>query len=160
MPCKQHPEILKKRQCILMWHKRTNLEKWQYFFKLKEKVDVSLSHSAHTERRHLPDILEMLGDVCANNDEYCKVLEVTCNDFVPLPPIIGQTLSSVSLTLSQGFFTQKMQLGFSSGIVSVGFKMVDGDSDIVFDPVVGYRILDWWHPAYPHDYNIPALNED
>lgn len=123
-------------------------------------MDISLSHSANTERRHLPDLLEMLEDVCANEDEHCKVLEVTCSDFVLLPPIIGQTLSFVSLTLSRGLFHQKLQLGFSSGVISSHCKVVDGVTEIVLDPVISYRILDWWHPTYPHDYNMRVLNQE
>lgn len=123
-------------------------------------MDISLSHSAHTERQHLPDLLEMLEDVCANHDEHCKVLEVTCSDFVMLPPILGQYLSSVSLTLSQGMFHEKLQLGFGSGIITSSAKVLDGVCEIVLDPVIKYRILDWWHPAYPHDYSIHVLNQE
>lgn len=155
-----HPSILKRRQCISMWHKPSKQERWVYYFKLKEKVDISLSHSTPAENRRLPDLLEMLEDVCANQDEHCKVLEVTCSDFVLLPPVLGQTLSSVSMTLSAGLFRQKLHLGFSSGIISSGSKVADGDSDIVLDPVISYRILDWWHPSYPHDYNMHLLNQD
>lgn len=142
-----------------MWYKRLKSSNWVYYFKLREKVDMSLSHSTPTQR-NLPDILEMLEDVCANQDEYCKVLEVTCSDFVMLPPIIGLTLSSVSLTLSRGLLHQKMELGFNSGIFSTDYKSIDGNTDIILDPVLSYRILDWWHPAYPHDYNIPVLNQE
>lgn len=141
-----------------MWYKCMKNQTWVYYFKLKEKVDISLSHSAYTGRRHLPDILEMLEDVCANQDEHCKILEVTCSEFVMLPPVIGLTLSSVSLNLSHGLCNQRLQLGFNSGIVSSGYK--GGDTEVILDPVVSYRILNWWHPSYPHDYNIPILNTD
>lgn len=142
-----------------MWHKLSKSKRWMYYFKLKEKVNISLSHSA-SSKRHLPDLLEMLEDVCANAEEHCKVLEVTCKDFVMLPPVLGQTLCKVSLFLSQGLFHQKLQLGFNSGIVSSDSTRVDGSTELLLDPVISYRILDWWHPAYPHDYNMHLLNQE
>lgn len=96
----------------------------------------------------------MLEDVCANQDEHCKVLKVTCSEFVLMPSIIGQTLCSASVGLSQGLRNEKLLLRFSSGVSNCD------SNDIVLDPVISYEIFDWWHPNYPYDYNIPVFSQD
>lgn len=59
--------------------------------------------------------------------------------------ISGQVLSSVSLTLSQGLRYHRLQLSFGSG----PFPSMS-NIPIILDPVVNVRVLDWWHPSFPH----------
>ena len=59
--------------------------------------------------------------------------------------ISGQVLSGVALTLSQGLRYHRLQLSFGSG----PFPSMS-NIPIVLDPVVNVRVLDWWHPSFPH----------
>lgn len=95
----QHPDVLKKRQCVLMWHEKSKSQ-WLYYFKLKENLD-GLRPRSYKEDNHKPDLLEMLEDVNANQDEHCRILKITCSHFIPISPVLGLTLNHVSLTLSQ-----------------------------------------------------------
>lgn len=69
----------------------------------------------------------------------------------------GEVLATVSVTLSSGFRHHRIQLIFGSGIRSI--SMSDANKvEILLDPVISYKILDWWHPLYPHEpAQIPDL---
>ncbi|XP_021936497.1 transmembrane protein 183 isoform X2 [Zootermopsis nevadensis] len=145
------PHDLIKRQCTLMWHQKC-LFHWQFFFKFKQS---SLVLGRGTGRRaQKPDLLEMLEDVSANQDEGCKVLQVTCLNYVAIPMVMGLSLCSVSLTMSQGMRHYRLQMSFGSGHMcyTVGKPNISSldCSTVVLDPVVNIRVLDWWHPMYPH----------
>jgi hypothetical protein len=68
--------------------------------------------------------------------------------------VMGLSLCSVSLTVSQGMRHHRLQLVFGSGHMchTAGIpNIVSLDSStVVLDPVVNVRVLDWWHPMYPH----------
>nr|XP_023029519.1 transmembrane protein 183 isoform X1 [Leptinotarsa decemlineata] len=154
-----HPDVLRKRQCESLWYQKQKGQ-WIFYFKMRERTQSSLQHSTRgTDRR--PDLLEILDDVSANPDEHCRVLQVTCLHSVRIPPVIGQLLTYVALTLSQGYRHHRLQLGFSSGVRS--YYSPDGSDHtiIVLDPVIDYKLLDWWHPLYPHSHNMQdLLNQD
>lgn len=154
----KHPDVLLRRQCVLMWHQKQSKD-WLYCFKLKEYTNMALPHSRRSETRHQPDLLEMLEDVSANPDENCRLLQVTCLHFIAVPLVLGLTLTSVSLTLSQGFRHHRLQLGFSSGVHTCSYNALGGSNNttIILDPVINVKVLDWWHPLYPHDDNIEYL---
>lgn len=79
----------------------------------------------------------MLGDVNANTEYGCRILQVVCSHFVATPPVMGLRLTSARISLTQGFFAQRAILTFND------------DIDIVLDPVYSVCVLDWWHPRYP-----------
>lgn len=152
----QHPDILIKRQCVTMWHESKN-KQWLYYFKLKENLAFYTHNNSYSNGRKL-DLLEMLEDISANPDENCRILLVTCKDFISLPIILGYTLTSVSLNLSQGLHHHRLQLGFSSSMHSTPSVIGGKDNPIVhLDPVINIRILDWWHPLYPHVDNMDVI---
>ncbi|XP_044740602.1 transmembrane protein 183B [Chrysoperla carnea] len=146
------PHDLTKRQCILMWHEKFKSQ-WLFYFKLKKIDSVHMSSRRPTGPREQPDLIEMLEDVSANQDENCRVLRVTCLHYMSTPIVLGMSLASVSLTLSQGLRHQRLKLSFCSSVVcSSGGMPVDSNNSsvVVLDPVVNIRVLDWWHPQYPH----------
>lgn len=151
-----NPHVLTRRQCILMWYQKKKKKEWHYYFKLKERNMCMLKKNNDD---HKLDIIEMLDDVSANAEEYCRILHVKCTNFIPVPLVQGLTLNSVSLTLAQGFTHQRLQLVFGSGIRSTSTSVLDGSSSniILLDPVINVRVLDWWHPRYPHNHNIEHL---
>lgn len=85
----EHPDTVIRRQCECLWQQRLKTQ-WMVYFKLREKRNISLQHSRRTDHKQ-PDLLEILDDVSANPDENCRVLQVTCTDFVQIPPpVIGK----------------------------------------------------------------------
>nr|CAD7262624.1 unnamed protein product [Timema shepardi] len=159
----EDPHVLTKRQCVLMWSKKCK-NQWLFFFKLKQSRFVIGRGPAIKAKQ--PDLLEMLEDVSSNHDEGCKVLQVTCLNYISIPVVLGLTLCSVSLTLSQGLRFHRLQLLFGSehSCYTLGSSSSLGGSPVVLDPVVNVRVLDWWHPLYPHSastgFNIPAHDSD
>ncbi|XP_066999803.1 putative transmembrane protein 183BP [Anabrus simplex] len=145
-----NPHSLTKRQCILMWHQKCK-NQWVFYFKLKQHSTL-IGRGTGTKPRQ-PDLLEMLEDVSANQDEGCKVLQVTCLNYIPHPLVLGQTLCNVTMTLSHGLCSYRMRLEFGSGPLCYN----DNSNTLVFDPVVNVKVLDWWHPLYPHNSSM-SLN--
>lgn len=147
----EYPHDLVKRQCVLVWYEKLKSKTWLYWFKLKEERGNIMCH--RKSESHKPDLLEMLEDVWANTEEHCRILMVSCPRFISVPPVMGLKLSFISLTLSQGFSYYRMQMRFGSAL-NCGSRTMDGASstEIVIDPVFTYRVLDWWHPMYPHSH--------
>ncbi|GJQ74367.1 hypothetical protein Trydic_g21243 [Trypoxylus dichotomus] len=149
-----HPDCLNRRLCLCMWFHKQNFY-WYYCFKLKENNMQSPSRSPNYRK---PDLIEMLEDVGANSEENCRILEVTCKYFIAIPTIQGLTLNSAIMTLSPTFRHHKLQMLFGSGATYVSRKP-DGSSTttVIIDGVINVKILDWWHPSYPHNHNIDLL---
>lgn len=149
----EHPDVLTKRMCTLMWHVKFK-NHWVYYFKLKEMVYPPHLISNRDEKR--VDLIELLEDVAANVEENCRVLQITCLSFIPVLSVQGLFLTSVGVTLSQGFRHNRVQLIFNTNLMH-GKSTTEGTVCILLDPVINVRILDWWHPLYPHNYNLNLL---
>ncbi|XP_075227126.1 transmembrane protein fates-shifted [Lycorma delicatula] len=143
------PHQLIKRQCALVWHEKLKPNHWIFCFKLRQEVYSTQRNSKK------PNLMELLDDVFANTEEGCKVLQVTCMNYVPTPMVLGQTLLSVSLTLDQAMRC-KLQLVFGSG---PRCAIEAGSIRVVLNPVMKVRVLDWWHPLYPHSIDRPQLSD-
>ncbi|XP_063218164.1 transmembrane protein 183 isoform X2 [Bacillus rossius redtenbacheri] len=146
-PFEELSEALLRRRCVLMWHQKA-ASSWTYYFKLKRHV-VVVGRGGPAARQ--PDLLEMLEDVSANHEEGCKLLQVTCQDYVSVPLVLGLTLCSACVTQGQGSrSTQRLQLVFGSARACFwpGTPVMDATL-AVLDLVSELRVLDWWHPLYP-----------
>ncbi|GLH02770.1 Transmembrane protein 183 [Gryllus bimaculatus] len=141
------PHSLTKRLCVLMWHQKFK-NQWIYFFKLKHAT-IRLGRGSGNKPRQ-PDLIEMLEDVSANQEEGCKVLQVTCMNYISHPVVLGLTLCHVAVSLSQGLCSYRLRLEFGSGPLCYP----DSNGVVIFDPVVNIKILDWWHPLYPHTNSL------
>ncbi|XP_046612206.1 transmembrane protein 183 isoform X1 [Neodiprion virginianus] len=149
----EEPHSLLKRQCCLMWHQKGK-NQWFFFFKLKEVPRGRGISWRHTEvKPHRPDLIEMLEDVSANPEDRCKILQVTCLKYTMTPLVIGLILQSVSMTLSPGFRHHRLQLGFGTAVT----PKTPASQMLLLDGVVGVRVLDWWHPLYPHQHAASAV---
>lgn len=82
----EHPDVLQKRICESLWHQKKG--HWIYYFKMRDRRSNTLQHSRTDFKT--PDLLEILDDVSANPDEHCRILQVFCKDFNPIPPVIGK----------------------------------------------------------------------
>ncbi|CAB3237566.1 unnamed protein product [Arctia plantaginis] len=133
------PHLLVNRRCVNVWFCK-GLTHWSVYFKLK-KIKL------HREKNAL-DFIEELGRIDANPEEDTQVLHVTCKSFQEVPPLMGMTLTSVSMTLAKGFRYHRLTLGFNSAPYTT--KGVLPECSVMLDAVVGALVCDWWHPAYPH----------
>ncbi|XP_030028314.2 transmembrane protein 183 [Manduca sexta] len=140
------PHDLVKRRCVSVWYCK-GAAHWSIYFKLK-KMQPTESVQSH-------DFFEELGRIDANPEENTQVLQVNCQHFYEVPPLMGMTLSSVSVVLSQGFRHHRLHLGFNTGSHNVS-KDILPECTVVLDKVVNIFVFDWWHPKYPHfDNNLP-----
>ncbi|CAH2046769.1 unnamed protein product, partial [Iphiclides podalirius] len=142
-------------------HSKTELEDvenrpgsshWSVYFKLKK-----LQPMQRIEMNKNIGFIEELSRIDANPDEDSQVLQVTCQNFYEVPPLMGMTLSSVSVVLSQGFRHRRLHLGFNTGDHNVS-KNILPECSVVLDTVINIYVFDWWHPKYPHFDNQLPLN--
>lgn len=149
-----HPDCLNKHLCMCMWFRKQNVY-WHYNFKLKKNNIQSLPRSSDHRK---PDLIEMLEDVTANSEENCRILEITCKYFIAIPTTQGLTLNSAIMTLSPTFRHHKLQMVFGSGATYMSQKPVGSNTTtVILDGVINVKILDWWHPSYPHNHNLDVL---
>ncbi|XP_072932452.1 transmembrane protein 183 [Epargyreus clarus] len=147
------PHQLVKRVCVDVWY-RKGLSNSSVFFKFKKLYPVQ-----RIEREQL-DFVKELGRIDANPEEDSQVLQVTCQHFYQVPPLMGMTLSSVSVVLSRGFIHHKVHLGFNSGQHNVS-RDIFPECSVTLDAVVNIFVYDWWHPKYPHfDNRLPTNMRD
>ncbi|KAM3960073.1 LOW QUALITY PROTEIN: transmembrane protein fates-shifted [Aphomia sociella] len=145
------PHLLVKRRCVNVWFCK-GVSYWSIYFKFKKLCPMQRVQTA-------VDFLEELGRVDANPEENSQVLQVTCQSFYEVPPLMGMTLSSVSVALSQGFRHHRLHLGFNTG--SHVSKDILPEYTVVLDTVVKILVFDWWHPKYPHfDNTLPSNIRD
>ncbi|XP_063534840.1 putative transmembrane protein 183BP [Cydia strobilella] len=146
------PHRLVKRLCVNVWYNKGPIY-WLVYFKLK-KVPLERPQNENG------NMLDELDRIDANPDEDCQVLQVTCTSFHEVPPLLGMTLSSVSVVLSPGFRHHRLSLGFSTSAHNISRNLVP-DQSVVIDTVVTILVFDWWHPKYPHfDNTLPARVKD
>lgn len=140
------PHLLIKRLCTSLWFKKFK-EQWIYFFKLKDVPIVSNFRKDPTSDK--TNLVHLLSDIDANQDNDCKVLQITCQNFYHTPLVMGMTLSSVRITISHGFRHHRIHLGFTTGQHNVSKHTVP-EVSIILDSVIHYSVIDWWHPIYPY----------
>ncbi|CAG9787975.1 unnamed protein product [Diatraea saccharalis] len=146
------PHELVKRCCVNVWFTK-GLHHWLIYFKFKK---------LHPMQRlqNTASLIEELGRVDANPEENSQVLQVTCQNFYEVPPLMGMTLSSVSVVLSQGFRHHRLHLGFNTGSHNVSRDILP-ECTVILDSVINIVVYDWWHPKYPYfDNKLPSNMRD
>jgi hypothetical protein len=148
------PNALVKRTCNMLWHQKGR-GLYHFFFKLQEYNEEDSWYQSHQ-----PDLIEMLGDINANPEKRCKVLQITTMASANLPPtILGQTLLSVSSVLSPDLRSHCLRFIFGpahaihySKLGKLAFTHIpEGAIGVSINSVVKMKVLDWWNPAYPHN---------
>lgn len=159
---RKSPRVLLKQQCILMWHKKRTSKCWMIYFKFKEP-DI-ISHQRKITQK--PDLVDMLEDIYANNDDKCRILQIACKNYNPTSSVVGLYLADASVKLSQNLTQHRIELTFASSLVcSNAGKDPLGTHNttvIVMDPVLKLGVLDWWYPDYIHSPFTASLvaNDD
>lgn len=145
------PHQLVRRRCVNVWYCKAQ-SYWFVYFKLKKS-------NTDTRVKSL-DFIEELGRIDANPEMDSQVLQVTCQQFYEVPPLMGMTLSSVSVVLSQGFRHHRLHLGFNTGHYNVSRNVIP-ECTVVIDTVVNILVYDWWHPKYPNfESRLPLMDEE
>lgn len=140
------PHELVKRRCVNMWFRKTRTN-WTLYFKLKK-----LPHQYMKKLDY--DFMEELGRLDANPELDNQILQVHCEYFNEVPPLMGMTLTSVKLGLSKNFRSHKLVMGFNSA--SHVDRNILPECTITLDKVNTVVVYDWWHPNYPHfDIRFP-----
>lgn len=98
------------------------------------------------------DLHEMIKNVWANSEEGCRILRVACSKFGLIPLVNGLILQKVKLDLSPGFNHHRLQLSFGTSFISSTTTQV-----VVLSGVADCKVLDWWHPCYPHQETASTL---
>ncbi|XP_017785617.1 PREDICTED: transmembrane protein 183B isoform X2 [Nicrophorus vespilloides] len=151
---KDNMDVLLKRQCV-----ETCVElykgKWYYKFKLQRMKEIRRQCSGL-------DLIEMLEDISANNEDDCMLLKIVSLDHFLIPPLEGMYLTSIRSKLGQDMSHYNLHLRFSTTSCHAHRPVDGGDSIHVYiDPVYHIEILDWWHSRYPHIYNMKlSLNQE
>ncbi|XP_015118281.1 transmembrane protein 183 isoform X2 [Diachasma alloeum] len=141
----EEPHSLIKRRCCLMWHKKGET-RWYFYFKLKEmNTSRAVKKRITWDDDQRSDLTEMLEDVSINSEEGCRILRVACLKYSMVPLVIGLILQTVKLDLSPGFDHHRLQLSFGTSFIPKTPTQV-----VVLSGVVDCKVLDWWHPCYPH----------
>ncbi|XP_008544349.1 transmembrane protein 183A [Microplitis demolitor] len=155
----EEPHSLVKRRCCLMWHKKGESH-WYFFFKLKKIVNSHNNAKKENVSINSNDefnVHSMLEEVSINTENNCRVLRVTCINYGMIPLVNGLILQSVKMDLSPGFKHHRLHLNFSSNCSSKIPTHV-----VILSGVVDCKVLDWWHPCYPHhdraiDVSLPSV---
>ncbi|XP_043271807.1 transmembrane protein 183 [Venturia canescens] len=140
------PHSLVNRKCCLMWHKKGKT-RWYFYFKLKEvkKNRYTASRGESNWDDEKSDSSNVSENVSANTEDGCRILRVSCLKYGMVPLVMGLTLQTVKVTLSPGFDHHRIQLNFGTSYIPKTPTQV-----ILLTSVVDLKVLDWWHPCYPH----------
>lgn len=100
------------------------------------------------------DLHDMIRDVWANTEENCKILRVACSKYAMIPLVNGLILQKVKLDLSPTFDYCRLQLTFGTNLLSTTSSQV-----VILSGVADCKVLDWWHPYYPHQDEALKISE-
>lgn len=126
-------------QCVLCWY-RFKSSYHIYAFKL-------LKRNAVRRREN------QTNDVFANSEQDHIVFLILTQNLIPLPQVLGLTLTSTAFQSKYG----TLDLCFTCG-----FSPIESASTIriKFDRVVHFELLNWWHPNYPFNYSMKINRDD
>lgn len=152
LPFEDEPHVLVGYRCMLTWHEKVkNVYNFNFKFKKERIYEVN-------KLQYFRDILDLRNgykDLYFNRENDYYVLEVTCQTFLSVPPVMGLVLSNVYLKLSIGMRYHSLKLVFDTnlkGIPDANRKGVE-DTVVILDPVLNLKMYPWWHPKYPFENN-------
>ena len=119
---------------------------WAFYFRFVQRSDFSLRQPRYLSKEwfYKADFIR------ANTEEGCSILQVTCMNFLVVPPsVIGQFLTSVFINVSRNMRYNCVKMIFHKHRDDGKYRLSDGIT-VTLDPVHDYRVMRWWHPCYPH----------
>lgn len=146
LPFEDEPHILVGHRCMLTWYEKVkNVYNFNFKFKKERIYDVNKLQYL----REISDLRYGYRDLYFNQENDYYVLEVTCQSFLSVQPVMGLILSNVYLKLSTGLRHHCLKLVFDTNIKGDGSRKNVEDTVIILDPVLNIKIYPWWHPKYP-----------
>lgn len=140
---------LVRSRCILTWHEKVK-NSWNFYFKFLRISGNKHEFGVIKKGRGIADLLRILDDINANSEYGFQVLQVTCKNLIPTPVVIGLDLAQVTFNMS-GSCQYRLRLIFDASTYGSTFREQSAsDTVVTLEPVASIRVLDWWHPQYPH----------
>ena len=144
------PDVLQFMHCSPWWYKQGLLKKhtkvWAFYFRFVQRSDFSLRQLRYLSK----EWFDKADFIWANTEEGCSILQVTCMNFLVVPPsVIGQTLTSVFINVSRNMRYNCVKMIFHKHRDDGKYRLSDGIT-VTLDPVHDYRVMRWWHPCYHH----------
>jgi len=165
------PHSLTGNICILQSSNRVGKRSVYHYFKLKNTTKDVKIHNVARDNFEIDDedqyfgsdkpakeLISNLSDINFNPEESCKLLQVSAAHWSSMPPVMGQKLLSVSLSVAHGMRYHKLKLLFGSPSMDARRRVDQNDTlEIVIDSVGGMKIFDWWHPQYSRQGDVSAV---
>lgn len=155
--------------CDVSWINKLGRHQSMFYFKIREQTRKKESNALRLIRESYYDnegddehekLLEHLSNINYNPESGCRVLQVHLTCCTTIPPVLGLRLHQVSLSVSHGMRYHKLKLRFGSPRSDGQGPPDQQDTvQIVLDNVVNLRIMDWWHPDYPHDLQLATSSK-
>jgi len=165
------PHSLTGNICILQSSNRVGKRSVYHYFKLKntresiqiQNVDQDFEIDDEDQcfggDKSARELISNLSDINYNSEDGCKLLQVSAAHWSSMPPVMGQKLLSVSLSVAHGMRYHKLKLLFGSPSMDTRRRVDQNDTvEIVIDSVGGMKIFDWWHPQYNRQADMGASN--
>lgn len=117
---------------------------WWHCYRLRSRLPVGPRQAAAEAVRKTRIFERIYRDIFQNADESCVILAVRTSSRRPLPLLLGQKsfVTELRHNLSgRGCAEYRLSLTFRDG----------GDdvmAQVVYDPVLEVRVLEWWQPVY------------
>ena len=119
------PHVLTGRTCSLQTSNRIGKRSVYHYFRLTEsprpksllpvvRVEEEPEEEDIGDQKNTRKLLADLSDIYYNPEEGSKVLQVSAVNWCSIPPVMGQKLMSVSLSVSHGMRYHKLKLIFGS----------------------------------------------
>ena len=164
------PHLLTGRTCSLQTSHRIGKRSIFHYFKLTEVPRTKLLSVNRPEdsyeddldveeigdKRKTRKLLADLSDIYYNPEEGSKVLQVSAASWSSIPPVMGQKLLSVSLSVSHGMRYHKLKLIFGSPLATAS-SLVDQESSQVISELQPFLVSSqpcrssltaWWVSRY------------
>ncbi|XP_067655626.1 transmembrane protein 183-like isoform X1 [Haliotis asinina] len=145
VPFENEPHQLQGQRCHLSWHQPVK-NMWNFCFKFT-KGQPSTRPFLPTKMATKNDLLPGYNDLFYNTEDGCRILQVTVQNFVSIPMVMGLVLSKVYLTISAQMRYYRLRMLFDTNLQ--GGNSNSAEMIVDLDPVVNIRVLPWWDPKYP-----------
>ncbi|WAR02510.1 TM183-like protein [Mya arenaria] len=147
MPFENEPHCLVGQRCLLTWHRKMR-NGWKFYLRFRKGDEVDLSSNEQKALKS-PGFMKWHQDLFYNPDEGASVLEVTCQNYSPLPMVMGLILNRVYLNVSSGSMRyHRLKLVMDSSYRATTAKNQGSMQELVLDPVLEVKVFPWWHPAF------------
>ncbi|XP_052801066.1 transmembrane protein 183-like [Mya arenaria] len=147
MPFENEPHCLVGQRCLLTWHRKMR-NGWKFYLRFRKGDEADLSSNEQKALKS-PGFMKWHQDLFYNPDEGASVLEVTCQNYSPLPMVMGLILNRVYLNVSSGSMRyHRLKLVMDSSYRATTAKNQGSMQELVLDPVLEVKVFPWWHPAF------------